>query len=240
MAMGSWYRVTKRINGRLYDYWQRTYRVGKSVKTENRYIGPTGRTTTSSLAGFHSAVDAQLDGRTPYSYFAQMELAKRVANFKSADDFIAAITDDYYTRAKAQGQDYKSQPRGIITIWAADALGLGNKAGLRDFYEKEISRASSVSHQSNRANSCQKTISQPEVSITAPYIPEEATAFITPTTDPLATKLRTQERAEDERIQYGNIKDRIARQKAAVRKAKRETKGINALNPFLAQAIKKP
>lgn len=40
--MGSWYKVTKRINGRLYDYWQRTFRVGKSVKTENRYIGPAG------------------------------------------------------------------------------------------------------------------------------------------------------------------------------------------------------
>jgi hypothetical protein len=36
-----WYRVTKKIKGRLYDYWQRTYRVGKSVKTENRYIGPS-------------------------------------------------------------------------------------------------------------------------------------------------------------------------------------------------------
>ena len=41
--MGNWYRVTKRINGRLYDYWQRTYRVGKSVKTENKYIGPSGK-----------------------------------------------------------------------------------------------------------------------------------------------------------------------------------------------------
>jgi hypothetical protein len=27
--VGNWYRVSKRINGRLYDYWQRTYRVGK-------------------------------------------------------------------------------------------------------------------------------------------------------------------------------------------------------------------
>jgi hypothetical protein len=38
--MGKWYKVTKRINGRFYDYWQRTYRVGKSMKTENKYIGP--------------------------------------------------------------------------------------------------------------------------------------------------------------------------------------------------------
>lgn len=35
-----WYRVTKTINGRKYDYWQRTYRVAGSVKTENKYIGP--------------------------------------------------------------------------------------------------------------------------------------------------------------------------------------------------------
>lgn len=41
--MANWYRVTKRINGRLYDYWQRTHREGKSVKTENRYIGPVSR-----------------------------------------------------------------------------------------------------------------------------------------------------------------------------------------------------
>jgi hypothetical protein len=34
--VGNWYRVTKRINDRLYDYWQRTKRVGKSVKTEKQ------------------------------------------------------------------------------------------------------------------------------------------------------------------------------------------------------------
>jgi hypothetical protein len=38
--VGSWYVVRKRINNRLYLYWQRTKRVGGSVKTENRYIGP--------------------------------------------------------------------------------------------------------------------------------------------------------------------------------------------------------
>jgi hypothetical protein len=38
--MGNWYKVKKRINGRLYYYWQRTQCVGGSVKTENKYIGP--------------------------------------------------------------------------------------------------------------------------------------------------------------------------------------------------------
>src|SRR5262245_5740887 len=48
-----WYRVTKKVNGRLYDYWQCTYRVGKSVRTENRYIGPSHKgasTTVTSSA----------------------------------------------------------------------------------------------------------------------------------------------------------------------------------------------
>lgn len=40
--MGKWYRCTKTIRGRKYDYWQQTYRVGRSVKTRNKYIGPTG------------------------------------------------------------------------------------------------------------------------------------------------------------------------------------------------------
>ena len=35
----NWYRVTKTIRGHKYDYWQKTYRVGRSVKTINKYIG---------------------------------------------------------------------------------------------------------------------------------------------------------------------------------------------------------
>ena len=36
----NWYQVVKTINGRRYLYWQRTYRVGKAVKTLSRYMGP--------------------------------------------------------------------------------------------------------------------------------------------------------------------------------------------------------
>jgi hypothetical protein len=35
-----WYRVVKTIRGRKYLYWQKTYRVGKQVKTLNQYIRP--------------------------------------------------------------------------------------------------------------------------------------------------------------------------------------------------------
>lgn len=54
--MNGFYRVTKKINGHLYDYWQRTKRIGKSMKTENVYIGPA-RTTTAS-AGSSVSVTA--------------------------------------------------------------------------------------------------------------------------------------------------------------------------------------
>jgi hypothetical protein len=41
-----WYRVTKTINGRKYLYWQRTKRIGRRVKTENKYIGPAAAYAT--------------------------------------------------------------------------------------------------------------------------------------------------------------------------------------------------
>ena len=41
--MGSWYRVTKKINGRLYDYWQRTS-SGAFCETEDK-----GHQSTKSI-----------------------------------------------------------------------------------------------------------------------------------------------------------------------------------------------
>lgn len=57
--MGSWYRVTKTISGRKYDYWQRTYRVGKSVKTKNKYIGPSdgGARGTAGKTFYHGTLE---------------------------------------------------------------------------------------------------------------------------------------------------------------------------------------
>jgi len=38
-----WYVVKKHIKGNYYWYWQKTYRVGRHVKTLNKYIGPAHR-----------------------------------------------------------------------------------------------------------------------------------------------------------------------------------------------------
>lgn len=45
------------------------------------------------------------------------------------------------------------------------------------------------------------------------------------------------ERLENEEVVYGKLKDREARQKAAVRKAKRESKGVKGVNAFMARAL---
>jgi len=55
--MGNFYKVTKNINGRLYDYWQRTTRVGKSVKTENKYIGPASSGASFPSGQYERTVD---------------------------------------------------------------------------------------------------------------------------------------------------------------------------------------
>jgi hypothetical protein len=38
-----WYRVIKKINGHPYYYYQKTYRVGRQVKTLNKYGGPVDK-----------------------------------------------------------------------------------------------------------------------------------------------------------------------------------------------------
>lgn len=37
-----WYRVVKTVKGRRYAYLQRSWREGKRVRTESRYLGPVG------------------------------------------------------------------------------------------------------------------------------------------------------------------------------------------------------
>lgn len=46
-----WYRVIKTLRGRKDLYWQKTYRVGKQVKTLNKYIGPLSGLLTGSGSG---------------------------------------------------------------------------------------------------------------------------------------------------------------------------------------------
>jgi hypothetical protein len=48
---------------------------------------------------------------------------------------------------------------------------------------------------------------------------------------------RDEIRREDESIQYGKLSDRVKRQERKYRIANSKTKGIKALNPFMARAL---
>lgn len=85
-----WYQVTKRINGRLYLYWQRTKRVGKSVRTVNRYIGPAQActypisTTTMYRGGGKGAMLKGLSAQDIINYEAA-ELGNAIATEPGVD-----------------------------------------------------------------------------------------------------------------------------------------------------------
>ena len=79
-----------------------------------------------------------------------------------------------------------------------------------------------------------------------PSTPEDAMWQLNPVHNPDGVDLRQykkvkdEERREDEQTRYGNLKDRIVRQKAAVRRVKRKTKDIKSVNAFVAQVLLKP
>ena len=58
-----WYAVKKCIKGNYYWYWQKTYRVGRHVKTLNKYIGPAH--TVSPPFGLPSQVSIMRPVRLP-------------------------------------------------------------------------------------------------------------------------------------------------------------------------------
>jgi hypothetical protein len=81
-----WYRVTKTIRGLKYDYWQKTYRVGRSVKTLNKYIGPH--------TGFRSVPQIPTGAMTLPLPFASAPLPIKQFNDKAFKLLIETPTKD--------------------------------------------------------------------------------------------------------------------------------------------------
>jgi hypothetical protein len=119
--MGNWYKVTKRINGRLYDYWQRTYRVGNSVKTQNKYIGPTGVAATAALATYDRLSEG---AQKLYDYGNSLP--------REHPDKHAAI--DRYKRALEAASKFQEQALGRqIDQWGSPKGSGGGQLYRRDF-----------------------------------------------------------------------------------------------------------
>ena len=94
--MGNWYRVTKTIKGRKYDYWQKTRRIGRSVKTENEYIGPS-----SASAGPVASIGP---GITRLDYVPSPRCAMM-------QDFIQVLPPEFFA-----AQQEKQKPGNLRTL----------------------------------------------------------------------------------------------------------------------------
>jgi hypothetical protein len=218
--MGNWYRVTKTINGRRYDYWQRTKRVGKSVKTENKYIGPAGSGKASAASTPHDPfAHARFGSPTFIPKTGYLPEAQRYVNEWGTVSYSDKRSAELYAAdlEKGEGGTWRAERETPNGYWRAHRI---------------TTTAPAVTPARER-------------SPTAPETPEDAMYQLNPTHNPDGVDLRNykkwkaRERAEDERIQYGNLKDRVARQKKELRTAKRKAKGLKIANPFLAALFKK-
>src|SRR4051794_23926781 len=87
-----WYRVVKTIKGHRYIYEQRTWREGKHVRTESRYIGPA---------------EAISRGTTTTDISEELEpLAAEAGKYKSAEEFVKAQGTPVYHGTKADFEKF--------------------------------------------------------------------------------------------------------------------------------------
>jgi hypothetical protein len=73
-----WYTVVKTIKGHRYEYLQRTWREGKKVRTESRYIGPAGgaeRRVNTTAAGDQEPGEGKHPQAEPAQQRAELELS---------------------------------------------------------------------------------------------------------------------------------------------------------------------
>jgi hypothetical protein len=125
-----WYPIVKRINGRLYLYLQQSYRLGKRVKTRNKYIGPySGRFASgasSALSEDHPA------SRIPASIRDLEKIKKQLLRTVVEDDALNIVQEelDYahaVRRDQMQQRAIKKKTKGIKAENAFLAQGIKQK-----------------------------------------------------------------------------------------------------------------
>lgn len=257
--MGNWYRVTKRINGRLYDYWQRTHRVGKSVKTYNKYIGPSGRTSAT---------------RSPQGFFAYERMSPgpdRIDERLRLTNQDAGTLEDAFTgseeeiQSKIDGQPFKVYrvvPSGkMITRgdFVFDSEELAQDYLLRFGHERGVSEIVTAQVNADNLtlphswedddlaqgefifapNQYERTVTEHiEYLAHADYTPPPPEP---PRPEPEYTTTEKRENRKQEREERAILQAYKNKRAKMVRAIKKKTKGIKTVNPFLAQAlVKKP
>ena len=123
-----WYRVVKTINGRRYLYWQKTYRVGRSVKTLNKYIGPA----TGAVSAFAPPASGSSFFPDSEKYALGQTLEHKHADFHKLAP-LKALHDAEYSRINAMPQGSPERGTEIDAFYARagkNYLDLKNKIRL--------------------------------------------------------------------------------------------------------------
>ena len=122
-----WYRVIKIKKGRPYAYLQRTRREGRSVRTENLYIGPAagdGRPNRVAYHGARTTVQGALEPSDtgtfgPGLYLTERDRAETYAQY---DAGLAAKIVDY--EARGEPREHRPEPTYDGTVHAFDTASL--------------------------------------------------------------------------------------------------------------------
>src|SRR5690348_10145350 len=118
-----WYRVVKTIKGHRYLYEQRTWREGKHVRTESRYIGP------------HAATGR---GATFRDSSEELEpLAAEARKYKSAEEFVKAKTNAFHG-TDAEFEVFDQSKAGSKGILYGKGTYLTNSRDIAKFHGKNI------------------------------------------------------------------------------------------------------
>src|SRR5215207_7969165 len=114
--MAGWYRVVKTIKGHSYVYEQRTWRDGKHVRTQSRYIGKAGVAGSSSSSS-DRAVQARLTDITAATKRASSvrEVSERFLDVLGEGD----IEGIYLVGSRAKGK------AGATSDWDFIVVGKG-------------------------------------------------------------------------------------------------------------------
>lgn len=239
--MGKWYRVTKKIGRRLYDYWQRTERRGKSTKTFNKYIGPSG---SSVAVGATRAPDENYQ-YTPEQIAGIKELGRIMdlpddplpANFSSLtwDDKVAALrplnrypvpSNNLATGEKILLRSTNLPNNYVVDVIKEEKLPDGTSYRYVDFDEPKPT-----------VTQYGRTVAEHrDLLERADYTPPPAEP---PEPEPEYTREGRREIRALEREQKQEEEAYKKRHSSEVRAAKRKSRGTGAANPFLGQAIRK-
>jgi hypothetical protein len=126
------YNVIKTIKGRRYIYEQRTWREGKRVRTENRYIGPLDGAPRRRRLGQKIADFVRANMERDRDLITEEMLQQYNARVDAQERARLAKLDDLYAKYGLRVSDDKPELRATPTLSATAPVAERNPAQLSD------------------------------------------------------------------------------------------------------------